>query len=186
MLTPSQYRSVERIARDVATTPLPGTDLERHTRMRTGLLFTSRAKNVQMEWGEVLPDPEVSLVFLERLTELSPVMARIGINLSLTVDAAQGCWALPLLDEYDEKGRARYPKIYNPETKKQGEVAHRYVWRELINPNIPTHHYLDHLCRVHACCNPSHLEPVSSSDNAKRGNNARHILGGQQVLFHPE
>jgi hypothetical protein len=28
---------------------------------------------------------------------------------------------------------------------------------------------MDHLCRVHACCNPEHLEPVTHAENVRRG-----------------
>lgn len=33
----------------------------------------------------------------------------------------------------------------------------------------PTELGLDHLCRNRACCNPSHLEPVSQGENVRRG-----------------
>lgn len=48
--------------------------------------------------------------------------------------------------------------------------AHRYAWELLrapiLNrPEIP----LDHLCRNHSCCNPSHLETVTPRENLLRG-----------------
>jgi hypothetical protein len=33
---------------------------------------------------------------------------------------------------------------------------------------IPEGLDLDHLCRVRACCNPDHLEPVTRSENLRR------------------
>lgn len=33
---------------------------------------------------------------------------------------------------------------------------------------------LDHLCRNPACCNPSHLEPVTPKENTRRGNAGKH------------
>lgn len=186
MLSRSQEQVIGRTAESltVGELPLHGTDLDRHARMRKRLLRVSPRENVQTEWGDILPDPEVSLVFLERLSELSPIMARLSLR--LTVDDFQGCWAFPLYAEYDSKARARYATIYDAEQKKQGVLAHRYVWRTLIDPGIPSQTYLDHICRVHACCNVTHLQAVDSGTNTKRGHHARHILGGQDPLFHPE
>jgi len=42
--------------------------------------------------------------------------------------------------------------------------AHRLVWQELVGP-IPAGLQLDHLCRVRACVNPSHLRVVTSREN---------------------
>lgn len=33
---------------------------------------------------------------------------------------------------------------------------------------------LDHVCRVHACVNPAHLEPVTHAENCRRGNAGQH------------
>lgn len=45
-------------------------------------------------------------------------------------------------------------------------LAHRYIWI-LLNgkPDLPE---LDHLCRNTRCCNPAHLEPVTTAENARR------------------
>jgi hypothetical protein len=47
-------------------------------------------------------------------------------------------------------------------------LAHRVAY-ELYIGRIPDGMTLDHLCRVHACVNPKHLEPVSLVDNLMRG-----------------
>ncbi len=47
-------------------------------------------------------------------------------------------------------------------------VVHRVVW-ELLVGLIPPGLELDHLCRVRACCNPDHLEPVTRAVNVARG-----------------
>lgn len=46
--------------------------------------------------------------------------------------------------------------------------AHR-VYYESANGPIPDGLDLDHLCRVRACVNPTHLEPVSRAVNIQRG-----------------
>lgn len=48
------------------------------------------------------------------------------------------------------------------------EVAHR-VGYELAGGTIPDGLTLDHLCRNTACVNPLHLEPVTVSENIRRG-----------------
>lgn len=46
--------------------------------------------------------------------------------------------------------------------------AHRFAWT-LANGNVPTGMVIDHLCRNRACCNPAHLEPVTTRTNLLRG-----------------
>lgn len=43
------------------------------------------------------------------------------------------------------------------------------VMYKYFKGEIPSGLDLDHLCRVRCCCNPDHLEPVSRSENNKRG-----------------
>jgi hypothetical protein len=47
--------------------------------------------------------------------------------------------------------------------------AHRYSYT-LFKGEIPEGLHLDHLCRVHNCVNPDHLEPVTPKENVFRGN----------------
>ena len=54
----------------------------------------------------------------------------------------------------NENGRQTYTHI----------VSYRSVHGE-----IPVGLVVDHLCRVRCCCNPSHLEMVSQSENLARG-----------------
>jgi len=46
--------------------------------------------------------------------------------------------------------------------------AHRIAYELLIGP-IPHGLILDHLCRIRACVNPAHLEPVTNRENLLRG-----------------
>lgn len=45
--------------------------------------------------------------------------------------------------------------------------SHRVMYELLVEP-IPEGLTIDHLCRVRACCNPSHLEPVTMLENVRR------------------
>jgi hypothetical protein len=45
--------------------------------------------------------------------------------------------------------------------------AHVWVWENLVGP-VPDGLELDHLCRVRACVNPDHLEPVTRAVNLRR------------------
>ena len=47
-------------------------------------------------------------------------------------------------------------------------LAHRVYYERAKGP-IPEGLQLDHLCRVHACVNPDHLEPATNAVNTQRG-----------------
>ena len=51
-------------------------------------------------------------------------------------------------------------------------VAHRVAWTLLVG-EIEPNMVLDHLCGVRRCCNPEHLEPVSSATNSRRKKTAK-------------
>jgi len=48
--------------------------------------------------------------------------------------------------------------------------VHRVAYEEWVGP-IPEGLQIDHLCRVRACCNPEHLEPVTLKVNVLRSEN---------------
>jgi HNH endonuclease len=47
-------------------------------------------------------------------------------------------------------------------------MAHRYHYEKRFGP-IPDGKQLDHLCCVRHCVNPEHLEPVTGTENVRRG-----------------
>jgi hypothetical protein len=58
--------------------------------------------------------------------------------------------------------------IYISHGKRYTAQAHRVMYEAMVGP-IGQGMVLDHLCRVHQCVNPSHLEPVSTRENILRG-----------------
>lgn len=62
------------------------------------------------------------------------------------------------------------------------KMAHRVAY-QLVIGNIPEGLEIDHLCRNRRCVNPAHLEPVTHTENVKRGdysNVDRELLGRLQ------
>ncbi len=47
-------------------------------------------------------------------------------------------------------------------------MAHRVSYEQFVG-SIPDGLELDHLCKNKACVNPGHLEPVTRSENVRRG-----------------
>ena len=52
--------------------------------------------------------------------------------------------------------------------KSQTKVAHRVIYVWATGQDVPEGLDLDHLCRVRACVNPTHLEPVARRLNIGR------------------
>ena len=56
--------------------------------------------------------------------------------------------------------------------EKGSRLAYRSAW-ERVNGPVPDGLHLDHLCRVRACVNPDHLEPVTHAENMRRSSISR-------------
>ena len=76
-----------------------------------------------------------------------------------------GCWIWT-----GAKHRHGYGACAKGRTKEYSNIAHRRAYQMVVGP-IPEGLVIDHLCRVPACVNPSHLEPVTQKVNVQRGLN---------------
>lgn len=61
--------------------------------------------------------------------------------------------------------------------------AHRYAW-VVVNGPIPPGLVPDHLCKNHACCEASHLELVTPTENSFRGR-LTHCCRGHELTVSP-
>lgn len=66
------------------------------------------------------------------------------------------------------KNRGGYGQLSYRTPRGNGTLfAHRFAYEATIGL-IPQGLQIDHLCRVRACVNPSHLEPVTAHENLRR------------------
>jgi len=87
------------------------------------------------------------------------------IMTKIIVDPGTSCWHWTGVLSHNEG----YGIISMWENKKcVPRRAHRFAYVLFRGP-IPKGLQIDHLCRVHDCVNPWHLEPVTSYENTRRG-----------------
>lgn len=85
------------------------------------------------------------------------------------VDTSGGddaCWLWTA--SLDGRGYGQFGVKRETDGKYIPRRAHRIAY-ELLGGTIPDGLDLDHLCRVRACVNPAHLEPVTRQENLLRG-----------------
>lgn len=87
----------------------------------------------------------------------------IEIRLWRRVVKTDSCW---LWQGYVDKNG--YGRIGRQAPDRGVALVHRVAYELTVGP-IPDDKPLDHLCRVHNCVNPSHLEPVTHRENTWRG-----------------
>ena len=92
------------------------------------------------------------------------------------------CWIWQL--SLDPDGYGHYRIGSRKDGTRRREMAHRWAYERFVR-KIPGMLTIDHLCRNRDCVNPSHLEPVSSAVNTKRGAraNATHCKKGHPLGF---
>lgn len=93
-----------------------------------------------------------------------------GSPLSLEQDTAEtlGPLATPCRVWRWTKNWKGYGYIRRMHEVPGNRVVHRLFY-EMSRGSIPPGLELDHLCRVRACCNPDHLEAVTTRENVLRG-----------------
>lgn len=85
-------------------------------------------------------------------------LARLRSAIRVTPD--DGCWVWTRRVNRKGYGSFSYMGKERP--------VHRVSYELFVGP-IPEGLQLDHLCRVRACVNPAHLEPVTCRENLMRG-----------------
>lgn len=91
-------------------------------------------------------------------TERIPIIDRL---IARVVEDANGCWI------FTGAKRNGYGAVGPGGRRGPTAYAHRVTYEFLI-AEIPEGLHIDHLCRVPACCNPWHLEPVTPAENTRR------------------
>lgn len=166
------------IRHELKSARLDDTPTERLGRIHD--LSLTAGKLIELEWGFDLPDPRISAALLDTIADEIPAIAWLQQKITLGDD---GHWSLPLAAEYDEKNRARYPQVSNAQFDARSKLSHRFVIEHMLGITLTRLQHVDHQCRRHDCCNPSHLMVVTPGQNLHRSITAARSATGQARLI---
>ena len=93
------------------------------------------------------------------------------IAAKLSIDPETGCWLWHGYVNRDGYSHLRW--------EGKSVRGHRLAYHLLVDPTL--NGPLDHTCRVRACLNPAHLQPVTQRENVLRG--LRGVLGEHTSRF---
>lgn len=112
----------------------------------------SQRKNFGGPLGRVPNGTDPQISFWEKVDKIGPVP---------TAKPELGpCWIW--LTNINPNGYGQFT------ISKKTRFTHILAYEWIVG-KVPFGLELDHLCRNRACCNPSHLEPVTRSENIRRG-----------------
>lgn len=109
------------------------------------------------------PDSEgwcVHAMFRRRRCHTPKVIAIKDFDKWVSIEPNTGCWMWMGQITNAGYGRVSIRHRYHP--------AHRVFYEAHVGP-IPDGLQIDHLCRHRWCVNPAHMEPVTCSENLRRG-----------------
>lgn len=149
-------------------------------------------KNITTIWGDELPTVRESLegyIWLQRscypfVADGDSALTPAGIS-KVRFDPFSGCW--PNQTYYYSSDGTRQTDGYGRTTSRKGlqklnpktgeirrgksgiqPVSHRVIWAA-TGGILEDRKVLNHLCSNRRCCNPGHIEQVSSSENNRHG-----------------
>jgi hypothetical protein len=94
-----------------------------------------------------------------------------------------GCWLWAASVNAAGYGQFSIPAQRDGIWKNKTHRAHKYLYEQLVGP-VPAGLDLDHKCRVRSCVNPDHLEPVTRSENVRRGLSPIQLRARHQARTH--
>jgi hypothetical protein len=92
-----------------------------------------------------------------------PLLDRLA-DIEFEIDE-NGCWVVP---KVADKGYAVMTVGSRADGSRTTAHVHALLYDEVVGDAEPSS-VKDHLCRVRACMNPDHVEPVTNVENVMRG-----------------